>query len=118
VAGLSPDEEKRLRAAAQAKGDDPDEVVAEVNAAIEGDTAEKPAPGKNDEAAPGATAGESAAKAHGGRGYFAYEYPFLRTNEVRASLFLDPIPDGDMFTGEWLAKHSGGTPVPAADTGE
>lgn len=116
---LSPDEEKRIRAAAEAKGDDPDEVVAEVNAALdEGDDPEKPAPGKNDEAASGATSGESGAKAHGGRGYFAYEYPFLRTNEVRASLFLDPLPDGDLYTGEWLAKHSGGATAPPADTGE
>ena len=105
---LSPDEEQRLRELAKERGDDPDEVVAEVVAALDNDE-EKPSPGKTDAAAPDAASSgaESGAKAHGGRGYFAYEYPFLRVNEVRASLFLDPVPDGDLYTTEWLSKHGG-----------
>lgn len=121
VARLSPEQEKQIRDLAVEKGDDPDEVVAEVAAALEDeDSAEKPAPGKTDEAAGGApVSAESGAKAHGGRGYFSYEYPFLKVNEVRASLFLDAIADGELFTGEWLAKHSGSAAAaPAADNQE
>lgn len=76
--------------------------------------AQDPAPGKADAAAPDKPGQESAVDAHGGRGYFAYEYPFLTVNEVRESLFLDSAPDGEMFTGEWLKKHGGGQGAPPA----
>lgn len=100
---------QHLMDVAEENGVDPEELIAQVESQMtEEPGAEERTPGKNDAAAPASAGGESAAKAHGGRGYFAYEYPFLKTNEVRASLFLEPVSDGDMFTGEWLAKHGGG----------
>lgn len=45
---------------------------------------------------------------NGGRGFYAYQYPFLKVNEIRASVGLKPIPDGELFSGEWLPKHDGG----------
>ena len=78
----------------------------------------KEPPGKKDPAAPAATGQESAVKAHGGRGYFAYEYEVLRVNEIRASLFLEPAPDGEMFFPEWRRKFGGGSGAPADKGGE
>jgi hypothetical protein len=113
---LTDEERSALTERAKAEGVDPGDLIA---AAEDADKATAPAPGKTDVAASGAapTGAESGAKAHGGRGYFAYEFPFLRVNEVRASLFLDPLPDGDLITGEWLTKHTGPA-APAADASE
>ena len=121
---MTPDQEKALRAQAEAAGFDPDEAV---NAAKRLESSSKPEPGKNDAATPSksqadeapSAGAESGAKAHGGRGYFAYEYPVLRVNEIRASLFMEPVPDGDLFYSEWAARHSGTTapaPAPNNDT--
>lgn len=108
---MTPDEEKQLRADATAAGLDPDDVLA----ALTRLEAQQPAPGKSDPAkgdAPAAPTGaESGAKAHGGRGYFAYEYPVLTVNEIRASLFMEPIADGSLYYSEWVAKHSGAAPA-------
>ncbi len=100
-------------------------VAAYLAAAEEIDAEEKPAddpqdraPGKNDPAGGGTGGGESGAKAHGGKGYFAYEYPFLTVNEIRESLFLPPLGDGGMFSGEWLTKHSGGAQPAPPDGGD
>lgn len=107
---MTPDEEKQLRADATAAGLDPDDVLA----ALTRLEAQQPAPGKSDpakgDAAP--TGAESGAKAHGGRGYFAYEYPVLTVNEIRASLFMEPIADGSLYYSEWAAKHSGAAAAP------
>lgn len=114
---LTPEQEDIIRDAAKANGDDPEEIIAELNRQLDSDP-EDPTPGKNDAAAGAESTGaESGAKAHGGRGYFAYEYPFLTVNEIRASLFLEPIADGDLYSNEWLAAHSGGSNASApADT--
>lgn len=103
---MTPDEEKQLRADATAAGLDPGEVLA----ALKRLESAAPAPGKTDPAKPAddvPASAESGAKAHGGRGYFAYEYPVLTVNEIRASLFMEPIADGSLYYSEWLAKHSG-----------
>lgn len=105
---LTADERAKVTELAKAQGLDPAELAAAVEALADAPT--KPTPGKNDPAAASGAdpAGpESGAKAHAGRGYFAYEYPFLTVNEVRASLFLGTAPDGELFTSEWLAKHGG-----------
>lgn len=115
---MTPDQESALRKQAEAAGFDPDEAVA---AAKRLERATAPEPGKSDPATPSKSqadpapaSAESGAKAHGGRGYFAYEYPVLRVNEIRASLFLEPIPDGDLFYSEWVAGHSGTAATPPA----
>lgn len=113
-----------IRKLAESKGDDPDEIIREVSAALAEDDdqvgASDPAASDDDESDPSTV--ESGAKAHAGRGYFAYEFPFLTVNEVRASLFLPPVADGAEFTGEWLAKRapvsSTPTAAPAAATNE
>lgn len=115
---LTEKQRTELERFADENGFDREEFLAEAERQVDANVADdtegdgkdqkpRPAPGENDAAAGGAAGQESGAKAHGGRGYFAYEYPFLRVNEVRASLFLPPLDDGDMFTGEWLAKHGG-----------
>lgn len=93
---LNPEQEAALRIAAEREGVDADELIA----AAENDS---------DDTEPDTPSGgrESGAKAHAGRGYFAYEFPFLTVNEVRASLFLGPAADGDMYTGDWLKKYGG-----------
>lgn len=107
---MTPDQEKELREQAEAEGLDADAVL---EAAKRLDATD-PAPGKTDAASgePTSTGAESGAKAHGGRGYFAYEYPVLTVNEIRASLFMDPIADGSLYYSEWLAKHSGAAAAP------
>lgn len=112
---LTEKEREQLAAIAEKHGVSPEELIAEAERVAD----EESEPGKNDAAAKDAdapTGAESGAKAHGGRGYFAYEYPFLRVNEVRASLFLDKIEDGELYTGEWLAKHGGGSSSGPAPT--
>jgi hypothetical protein len=116
---MTPEQENDLRAEAEAAGLDADATVA---AAKRLESATEPEPGKSDvatesksQAAPGGTANaESGAKAHGGRGYFAYEYSVLTVNEIRASLFLEPVSDGSLYYNEWVAKHSGASTTPAA----
>lgn len=102
---------KRIAEIATAEGIDPKELEAAIRAE---ESKDAPGDGPSEE-----SAAESATKAHGGKGYYAYEYPFLTVNEIRASLFLDAIDDGGDFSGEWLVKHGGssgssGTPPPAA----
>lgn len=125
---ISAAEEKRLREIAEREGiDDPDEFVAaardaEANEEDDGrkqganedkaDAREAKKDKPDDETQPEAKQ-ESGVKAHGGRGYFSYEYPFLRVNQVLESLFLPSVPDGDLFTGEWLARHGA---APTTDT--
>lgn len=116
---MTPEQEKDLRAEAEAVGLDADATVA---AAKRLEQATEPEPGKSDaatdsksQASPAAPpSAESGAKAHGGRGYFAYEFPVLTVNEIRASLFLDAVPDGSLYYSEWIAKHSGASTTPAA----
>lgn len=131
---ISAAEEKRLREIAERDGLDPDAFVAaardeEANGADadapderqrggnEDKAGAKEAAKKNDDDAPGPKV-ESGVTAHGGRGYFAYEFPFLRVNQVLEALFLPSVPDGDLFTGEWLAKHSAAPPKTNTDEGE
>lgn len=94
-------ERQELKRRAKELGIDPDLFV---DAAEE---SEQNATGKDDQASPGATSQESAVKAHGGRGYFAYEFDVLTVNEVRASLFLAPIKGGDALVLDWRRQHGG-----------
>jgi len=42
---------------------------------------------------------------------FQYHLPFMRVSEIRAAIGLtDSVPDDDMMSQEWLAKHGGGAP--------
>jgi hypothetical protein len=36
-----------------------------------------------------------------------HAYPFLRVNEIRERLGVPAAEDGDLWAGEWLAKHGG-----------
>lgn len=104
---LSPEQEAKLRAAAQQRGVDPDALVAA--AANVQPPSGAPAPSD-------AKSGPSADVK-----LFQYHLPFIRANELRAYLQLPAdAPDGEMFCGEWLAKHggilSGPTASPPAPT--
>lgn len=109
---MTPEQEKELRAKAQAAGLDPDEVAtaAKKIEAEEPSPAPSAKPGEPDAAPAGV---ESGAKAHGGRGFFAYEFPVLTVNEIRASLFMDPVGDGHLYYSEWIAIHGAAAPSAA-----
>ena len=101
---LSPEQLTALRAAAEGEGVDPDALIKAAESELEDDGDKKPA-GKD---APTEIK------------IFQYHLPFLRANELRA-LLGQPIdvPDGELFCGEWLAKHGGslaGTPAAKPDT--
>lgn len=32
-------------------------------------------------------------------------FPFMTTNEIRAAIGLGPLADGNLPSGEWLARH-------------
>lgn len=102
---LTDEQRDALRAAAEQAGVDADALIGEAETLRDD---EEPDAEDDDEPTKDAAAGgESGAKAHGGRGYYAYEFPFLTVNEIRASLFLDPVADGEDLSGEWLKKHGG-----------
>jgi hypothetical protein len=64
----------------------------------------------------GATAG-TASDTTATSGMTAFEphaYPFLRVNEIRERLGVAPADDGDLWSGEWLAKHGGNSTGPSS----
>lgn len=93
MARLSDSEREQLAAAAKAEGYDPAAVIA----AAEADEEQAPA--------------ESGAVPAGlkfGEGLYQYLLPYMRASEVRQFMGLTgDTPDGELFTGEWLAKHGG-----------
>lgn len=94
---LSAAQRAALTAAAQREGVEPDKLIAAAESAV-------------DESAPATPAEVQPAEVK----VFAYHFPFLRVNEVRELIGLSAIEDGDLWTGEWLAKHGGTPPTPAA----
>lgn len=110
---LSETQAARVREIAERKGKDPDAAVKRAEALAE-KRAPKPTP---PEAAPVEKPGEGvklAAPDTGSlpvtvrNGFFAYQFPVLKVNEIRASLGQPAVDDGDMFYDEWLKAHGGG----------
>jgi hypothetical protein len=115
---------QRASVASMAKewGIDPQELLKEAEAMAaeaegEGPESKEDKPDDEEKPEPDKKAGSDI---NGGRGFFAYQYPFLKVNEVRASVGMPPIGDGDLFTQEWLPKHGGGgaSPSKATDGGD
>ena len=95
----------KVRALAQEMGEDPDEAEGMADEETAGVPRAKESP-----EARAATAAEPPK-------IFAYHLPYMRANEIRRSIGLpEDAPDGDLMSGEWLAKHSpttGTTSAPA-----
>lgn len=112
---LDPDVEERVRAAAEDRGHDPDEAVAqaEKRAAAKPDAA-KPNPDKADAKA------ETGGKPIADRLLIGF-LPFIKVRELRAGWLglAERIADDEMTCGEYAAKHGGGAAAaPATPGGE
>ena len=97
---MTPDQEARLRARAEAEGLDAEALVALARTAAPS-TADAPEP----------DAPKTEVK------IYQYHLPFMRVRELRAFIGLsERIPDDDALCGEFLARH-GGALVSGPDTG-
>lgn len=104
-------EEAALRKRAEQQGIDPEEYLAAARA-VEAEASA----GEAGTAPPKGAATAEPPKV------FQYSLPFLRANEYRELLGQKPdAPDGELFCGEWLAKHGGalaGSPAAPPSTKE
>jgi hypothetical protein len=76
---------------ADENGVDPDELIAAAEAEL---SSRNPSDGTPDASAAGSP-------------FEPHAYPFLRVNEIRERLGVPPADDGELWSGEWLAKHRG-----------
>lgn len=105
---LDPSAEKRIRAEAEKRGQDPDAAVARAEE-VSASRGTGP-PASKSKAAPedGATTGTGQILV----GFL----PFVFVKEVRAYMGLTaPFPDEDLPTGDYLAKH-GAAPTPSTES--
>ncbi len=79
---------------------DGDAVARDAAAMAEAEPKAKPPNETTSTPAPKAAATAAAPKV------FAYHQPFMKVKEIRANIELtEPVPDQDLFAGEFLAKH-------------
>ena len=96
---LSDEQRAKIEEEAKRRGIDPAKLIAAADKAkqTQTSTSKVDADVSTDEAPPN---------------LYMYHLPFVRVNEVRERwLKLPPLTDGDMLTGEWLAKHGTATPT-------
>lgn len=102
---LTREQKSRVEAAAESLGADPSEMVALAEQELAGE--EGDSGGKESSAKKPDTAEVK---------IFAYHHPYMTVAEIRETIGMEPggVPDPQMTSGEWLAKHGGGPAASAA----
>jgi hypothetical protein len=101
---LDRDMEQRVRAAAEARGHDPDEAVAEAEKRMASRAAKGNAPKTGEASRPVADR------------LLVGFLPFIKVKELRANWLglPDSIPDDELTCAQYQAKHGGAAAAPAA----
>lgn len=98
---LSSEQRAALKAEAERRGVDVDELIAAAELELEGDDAGDEKNKTAGKAAPAAAAAPAQPP------LYQYHLPFVTVNEVREKwLGLGPVAGGEMYAGEWIAKQT------------